>query len=114
MHGIDLSNISFLDVGFGQGLSSLCAAERGTNIVGLDIDELNQQTISLVARNFPTVNVDNIKLYTGSILSDKTCSIRMGESPAGYDIVHSWSVLHHTGNMHQALDRCVELVRPGG
>lgn len=114
MHGIDLTNINFLDVGFGQGLSSLCAAENGAKVVGLDIEELNRQTISLTARYFPTVNLEDLKLYTGSILSDETCSILMGESPSGYDVVHSWGVLHHTGNMYQALERCVELVKPGG
>jgi len=32
----------------------------------------------------------------------------------GYDIVHSWGVLHHTGNMKQALRNACLLVKEGG
>ena len=31
-----------------------------------------------------------------------------------WDIVYSWGVLHHTGNMWQALDNVTRLVKPGG
>src|SRR5437867_745041 len=30
------------------------------------------------------------------------------------DIVYSWGVLHHTGDMWRALDNCTKLVKPGG
>src|SRR6202022_397244 len=32
----------------------------------------------------------------------------------GYDIVHSWGLLHHTGDMHRAIANAACLVRPGG
>ena len=31
-----------------------------------------------------------------------------------FDIVYSWGVLHHTGNMTQALADAAKCVRPGG
>jgi 2-polyprenyl-6-hydroxyphenyl methylase/3-demethylubiquinone-9 3-methyltransferase len=35
-------------------------------------------------------------------------------NPAGFDIVHSWGVLHHTGNMAAAVRQAAGLVAPGG
>ena len=31
-----------------------------------------------------------------------------------YDVVHSWGVLHHTGDMWRAIDKAASLVKPGG
>lgn len=31
-----------------------------------------------------------------------------------FDIVYSWGVLHHTGNMYQALENVIACVREGG
>jgi 2-polyprenyl-6-hydroxyphenyl methylase/3-demethylubiquinone-9 3-methyltransferase len=31
-----------------------------------------------------------------------------------YDVVYSWGVLHHTGNMWAAIDKAARLVAPGG
>ncbi len=31
-----------------------------------------------------------------------------------YDVVHSWGVLHHTGDMWKAIDKAASLVKPGG
>ena len=53
-------------------------------------------------------------IRTGSILSTKACSELREIQPEGYDVVHAWGVLHHTGNMARALRICADLVRPGG
>jgi hypothetical protein len=34
--------------------------------------------------------------------------------PQPYDVVYSWGVLHHTGEMWRALERVTTFVRPGG
>jgi 2-polyprenyl-6-hydroxyphenyl methylase/3-demethylubiquinone-9 3-methyltransferase len=31
-----------------------------------------------------------------------------------FDVVYSWGVLHHTGDMWRAIEKAAELVRPGG
>ncbi len=31
-----------------------------------------------------------------------------------YDYVYAWGVLHHTGNLYQALENLTKVVRPGG
>jgi SAM-dependent methyltransferase len=34
--------------------------------------------------------------------------------PGQFDVVHSWGVLHHTGDMYRALRCAAALVNPGG
>ncbi len=36
------------------------------------------------------------------------------ETSGAFDVVYSWGVLHHTGAMHEALQRAAEAVAPGG
>jgi SAM-dependent methyltransferase len=36
------------------------------------------------------------------------------ETSGTFDIVYSWGVLHHTGAMHEALQRAAQMVAPGG
>ena len=56
------------------------------------------------------------RLRIGSILDDSTVRAASEGSPDGgrYDIVHSWGVLHHTGNMDLAVKNAASLVKPGG
>jgi 2-polyprenyl-6-hydroxyphenyl methylase/3-demethylubiquinone-9 3-methyltransferase len=39
---------------------------------------------------------------------------REAADSAGYDIVHAWGVLHHTGDMKRAIEVAASLARPGG
>lgn len=107
--GIDLSNKRFLDIGFGQGLSLHIAAESGANAVGIDLDPANLEAISSTHKFFP--NAEAPKVYVASILDEKLPSILPHSQ---FDIVHSWGVLHHTGNMRLAFLNAMALVKPGG
>jgi len=44
----------------------------------------------------------------------RTLRARSPDGSGQYDIVHSWGVLHHTGNMKMALKNLCSLVKPGG
>lgn len=103
----DLRGRSFLDVGCGSGLHALAAHRMGaTRIVGTDIDpdsvEASRVTFSRFA---PEVSA-----------RFEVCSVfdmhpdRFGD----FDIVNSWGVLHHTGNMDRAIASAATLVAPGG
>jgi 2-polyprenyl-6-hydroxyphenyl methylase/3-demethylubiquinone-9 3-methyltransferase len=61
----------------------------------------------LKRRFFPDDN--NWKVDQGNVL-DTTYLNSLGQ----FDIVYSWGVLHHTGNMWQALENVVPLVWDGG
>jgi 2-polyprenyl-3-methyl-5-hydroxy-6-metoxy-1,4-benzoquinol methylase len=115
--GIDLRGKTFLDIGFGQGFGLLSAAAAGARTVGCDI---NPKCGDVVKRNkglFPELADREIEVIIGSVL-DPAIIAALRANPlhgsGGFDIVHSWGVLHHTGNMRQALANAAGLVRPGG
>ncbi|MGA2515129.1 MAG: class I SAM-dependent methyltransferase [Thermodesulfobacteriota bacterium] len=109
MLGIENLNCkNFLDIGSGSGLFSLAARKLGAKVHSFDYDSLCVAcTKELKRRYFP--DDKNWIIERGDILSWPYLS-GLGE----YDIVYSWGVLHHTGNMWKALENVVPLVRAGG
>ena len=115
--GMDVTGETFLDIGFGQGLSLLAAASMGARVVGLDLDPVCADVLDANRHHFPGLPDRDFTVRVGSILDpavvmDLTAAVPGGG--AGYDIVHSWGVLHHTGDMWAALHNAASLVRPGG
>ncbi|MGL5167211.1 MAG: class I SAM-dependent methyltransferase [Afipia sp.] len=98
---------SFLDIGCGSGLHALAAARLGVaRVVGVDIDPNSVATARrILAERDPSRpwQIENISVF------DLT-----PEHFGTFDIVYSWGVLHHTGDMWQAVSKAAELVAPGG
>ncbi|GAA5070591.1 class I SAM-dependent methyltransferase [Lysobacter panacisoli] len=113
MEGIPLKDRTFIDIGFGQGLSLLCAIEHGAKVHGLDI---NPKCRDVFVANRERLNVAgaDAEIAVGSILDGQPLDVVRAWQPGGYDVVHSWGVLHHTGRMWQAIENAASLVRPGG
>jgi 2-polyprenyl-6-hydroxyphenyl methylase/3-demethylubiquinone-9 3-methyltransferase len=114
LSGIDLKGKRFLDIGFGQGLSILLAQEAGAEVYGNDI---NPKCRDALARTASVMGKKaDIPVIVGSILDKSTVQKLAFEVPNNglYDIVHSWGVLHHTGDMHLALKNAASLVRDNG
>ena len=117
MAGLELEGKTFLDIGFGQGFSLLSARARGAVTVGCDINPKCHQVIALNRSLFLDVATGPISLHVGSILDDATVAVLRSMDNVGglgFDIVHSWGVLHHTGDLRRALANAGSLVRPGG
>lgn len=112
--GVEIKNHSFLDIGFGQGLGLLSAAALGAKALGCDINPKCAEVVERNRRFFPNV-LSPIPLVVGSILDPKVVT-RLRESNGGnqLDVVHSWGVLHHTGDMPLAIAHASSLVAPGG
>jgi 2-polyprenyl-6-hydroxyphenyl methylase/3-demethylubiquinone-9 3-methyltransferase len=108
--GIPLKGKSFLDIGFGQGLSLMIAQQAGAQVVGLDIDEDNREALSVTMQFFTSSHEPQIVI--GSI-HDETVVKRLDRN-GGYDVVHAWGVLHHTGNMELAIANASRLVSENG
>lgn len=110
MLGVDsLSGKSFLDVGCGSGLFSLAAIRLGaTRVHSLDYDpESVACAKELKERFFP--EAAHWTMERGDAL-DRGYLSALGT----YDVVYSWGVLHHTGNLWQAIENVLPLVARNG
>ncbi len=112
--GIELRGKTFLDVGFGQGLSLLAAAASGARAVGCDIDPLCVGVLRRNAPLFPEVSADDIPLVVGSILDAETRRQLRAAAVDDFDVVHAWGVLHHTGDLQRAIRVTAGLVTERG
>ena len=113
---IKIPDATFLDIGFGQGLTLLIACETGAMVVGCEINPISREVLEYNRGKFPQAKDRQIPVIIGSILDFEVISELKKTAPNGelYDIVHSWGVLHHTGRMWEAIKIAGSLVRPGG
>lgn len=115
--GINIKDKTFLDIGFGQGLALLISTEMGARTVGCEINPLSSEILEFNKEKFPCLKDFSIPVIIGSILEQKTVDNLKNISVLDgnlYDIVHSWGVLHHTGNMYEAIKISAGLVKPDG
>ncbi len=104
----DMKGITFLDVGSGSGLHSLAAVRAGAKrVVSFDYDEKSVATTKALWHM--EGKPENWTIIQGSVL-DETFMKSLGE----FDIVYSWGVLHHTGDMWQALKNVLMPLKPHG
>ncbi len=104
----DLRGKSFLDIGCGSGIHSLAAVRLGAaRVHSFDYDAESVACAQQVKTRYAP-NADWL-IEQGSAL-DKEYLLSLGK----FDIVYSWGVLHHTGDMWKALDLARTPVAPGG
>ena len=99
----ELQGRTVLDIGSGSGLPAASLLRMGaTHVTCVDIDEnsvaATRQTLSGFAPHDAwTAEVASVFNLAGQ-----------------YDVVYSWGVLHHTGDMRRAVRHAASLVKPGG
>ena len=103
-----LKGKSFLDIGSGSGLFSLAAKKLGANVVSFDYDPKSVACTKELKARYAENNSD-WKVQHGSVL-DAAYMKTLGE----FDIVYSWGVLHHTGNLWGALANVSDKVADNG
>jgi SAM-dependent methyltransferase len=104
----DLTGKSFLDIGSGSGLFSLAARRLGARVHSFDFDPHSVAcTTELRRRYFPDDE-------SWTIAEESALHREYLTSLGTFDVVYSWGVLHHTGQMWQALDNAGLPVKRGG
>jgi len=111
MLGVEtLAGRRFLDIGSGSGLSSLAARRLGARVVSFDYDPQSVAcSRELRLRYFPADGDAEWRVIQGSAL-DQSFVDGLGT----FDVVYSWGVLHHTGDMATGLANAARVVAPGG
>lgn len=104
----DLKGKRFLDIGSGSGLFSLAARRLGAQVVSFDFDPQSVATTAELKRRYFPADPD-WQVFEGSVL-DRPFLETLGT----FDVVYSWGVLHHTGQMWEAIGNAVERVDAGG
>lgn len=98
---------SFLDIGCGSGLHALSASRLGVSrIMAVDIDP------DSVATSNAVLSSNKVKApYQAETMSVFDLDPKRHGT---FDIVYSWGVLHHTGNMWEAVSKAASMVAPNG
>lgn len=103
-----LEGKTFLDIGSGSGLFSLAARRLGAKVFSFDFDSNSFAcTKQLRSRYFD--GDENWTIEQASALDAEYV-----KSLGKFDIVYSWGVLHHTGEMWKGLENAALAVKENG
>jgi 2-polyprenyl-6-hydroxyphenyl methylase/3-demethylubiquinone-9 3-methyltransferase len=103
-----LEGKSFVDIGCGSGLFSLAARRLKAKVYSIDYDPQSVNCTCELRRKYAPDEAGWV-VEEGSVL-DASYLRKLGT----FDVVYSWGVLHHTGQMWTALENVTPLVVPGG
>ncbi len=102
-NNLSINKMNFLDIGCGSGLHSLSAKKLGfKQVVSIDYDKNSVLTAMQNAKNFGS----KIHVFEDDILETKINK--------KFNVVYSWGVLHHTGNLKKAIKNSSNLVEDKG
>jgi SAM-dependent methyltransferase len=105
--GCDLHGKRVLDIGCGSGLHALAALRLGAcEVVALDIDGDSVATTHRLLQ--AQAAGQHWSVRKASVFDLET------DLAGAFDVVYSWGVLHHTGDMYRALRTAAALVAPRG
>lgn len=104
----NLEGKTFLDIGCGSGLFSFCAFNAGAaQVISVDVDP--DSVAATQSLHKQAGEPANWRVLHGSILDT---ALLEQLQPA--EVVYSWGVLHHTGDMWPAIRNASKLVADGG
>jgi 2-polyprenyl-6-hydroxyphenyl methylase/3-demethylubiquinone-9 3-methyltransferase len=98
---------TMLDIGCGSGVHAAAAGRLGVaRVVALDIDSRSVEATRAVLMRHAPLAAAEVRQADVFDLEPATAG--------RFDVVYSWGVLHHTGDMGEAVRRAAGVVAPGG
>jgi SAM-dependent methyltransferase len=96
----DVDNLegNFIDIGCGSGVFSAAASRLGARVFAFDYDQNSTDTTKEVTSKFGTAK-NIVKIYTDDVLDLSDTSVI-----SDAQLIYSWGVLHHTGDLWRALE----------
>jgi 2-polyprenyl-3-methyl-5-hydroxy-6-metoxy-1,4-benzoquinol methylase len=105
--GDEIRGSRFLDIGCGSGLAALAASRLGAAAIdAIDLDAASVAATNALFAKFAPESHRSVRQASVFDLAPA----RLGT----YDIVHSWGVLHHTGDLWAALEGACAMVGERG
>lgn len=103
----DLRGKRFLDIGCGSGIHSLAALRLGAaGVLAIDLDPNSVATTKSVLHHYAPDAHFQVALASVLDINPGT----WGQ----FEVVYSWGVLHHTGNLKMALCKAAAMVQDDG
>jgi len=103
-----MEGLRFLDLGCGSGIFSLAARDLGAEVTSIDYDPQSVGCAKELRRRFYPDSA-------GWDVGQGDALDVAGMTGLGYfDIVYSWGVLHHTGDLWKAMGNATNAVCDGG
>ena len=103
----DVKGRSFIDIGSGSGLHCLAAIRLGAaSVTAVDIDADSVRTTQAV--------LDRYAPHSNSHVAQESVFDLDSTTLGRFDIVYSWGVLHHTGDMRRAIRQAGRLTADDG
>lgn len=104
----DLEQRSFLDIGSGSGLFSLAARRLGARVHSFDYDPDSVACTQELRRRYFPQDARWVVEQGSALNADYVAAL------GKFDIVYSWGVLHHTGDMWRGLENAGSAVADNG
>ena len=100
-----LDDLKVLDVGCGGGILSEAMAQRGAQVLGIDLAERSLKVAQLHALESGQTRVQYREVAAEALAA---------EQPATYDVVTCMEMVEHVPDPASIVQACSQLVKPGG
>lgn len=103
-----MQGLKILDMGSGSGLFSLAAHRLGAEVVSIDYDADSVLCTNKLKEKYAP------NCASWSVLQGSALDVEQMNSLGKFDGVYSWGVLHHTGDMVNAIELTSQRVKENG